>query len=136
MFKKSLGKEEYIDLACLGIFSYSNPSKLVWDINKKEDISFERVSDLSILLESGKSYHTRFTFEDENFGTQFILLRNKGTQSELLKTKIDIPYLILILAGEFELAMESILPYLKGIEQIKAVQKLDKKLINKLIAYI
>lgn len=138
MNKKSLGKESEIEVFCCGIFSFSNPTKLVWEINQDSLFEFERVPDLCITdsTQKIKSYHTKFTYFMEDYGTQFILLKNKGSEIELLKTKIEIPYLLFSLAGEFEQGGIMLKNHLKTLQNVKAVQTLDSKIINKLAAYI
>jgi hypothetical protein len=138
MNKKSLGRESEIEVYCCGIFSFSNPAKLVWEINQNDTFQFERITDLCVIdaTSKTKSYHTKFTFFFEDYGTKFILLKNKGTEMELLKTKIEIPYLLFSLAGEFKVGGMMLKQHLKTLQNVKAVQVLDSKLINKLAAYI
>jgi hypothetical protein len=72
----------------------------------------------------------------EDYGSQLIILKNKGSKIDLIKSKIDIPYLVYILDGEFEAATTLLSEKLKKLENVKALQVLDSKFINKLVAYI
>lgn len=136
MNKKLLEKENNLEIGCLGLFSFSSATKLVWEINQISLFNFIRVRDSSIESKQGISYHTRFEYFLEDYGSQLIILKNKGSKIDLIKNNIDIPYLVYVLDGEFEAATLLLSEKLKKLENVKALQVLDSKFINKLVAYI
>ncbi len=136
MTRKTLQGSFDLEISCLGVFSFSNPSKLVWEVNTGSHYEFQRVTDLKVKHDGGMSYHTRFEFSYEDFGCQLIILKNKGSHIELLKNTIEIPYLLFILGEEHKSAEDEISPYLKSLQNVKAIQALDSKILNKLVAYI
>lgn len=136
MNKRLLEKENKLAIGCLGLFSFSSATKLVWEINQLPLFNFTRVKDSGINSDQGTSYHTRFEYFLEDYGSQLIILKNKGSITDLLKTTIDIPYLIYVLDGEYEAATTLLSQMLKNLENVTAIQVLDSKFINKLVAYI
>jgi len=136
MNKKLLERENSLEIACLGLFSFCSATKLVWEINQIPLLQFERIKDTVVQTSMGVSYHTRFEFSLEDYGTQLILLKNKGSISELIKTKVDIPFLLFAVDGEFEAATVLLNEKLKKLQNVTALQMLESKFINKLVAYI
>lgn len=138
MPKQKLEKLENLAIDLLGIFSFESPTKLVWEINQMGIYDFVRIADLAVNSGSAdlSSYHSQFRFNNEAIGTVFTLIKNKGSKLELLKTNIEIPYFLFAQMGDYKLAMDEIMGDLKKSQNIKAIQRLDNKILNKLVAYI
>lgn len=131
-------KKEYLtfdfdDIAfrAIAIHTALPPALLAWQTDRILGTKFSLLPDsFSLKTKKGSSEHTQYYFREEEFGTEWWLLENHGTQGLLMNVK-PLPDMILIgRGGEDEMAGEDWpekLKTLQGMAMVYTVSDSEKK---------
>lgn len=125
--KHTLEFDEEFEYCVVGISTHHSDYRLVWSINSKLDLRFEK-QDIDYLVSHKKgmesSSHPLFTFCDEDNHLDYFLIKNKSAGKQLIPEKPMIDYFIFVndsVAFEFDLFVQK----LKSVDSVLGVFPID-----------
>ena len=132
MSKKILNESIELDFILIAITAPLKDYILCHKINKALDFDFSRVNDHEVLLANRKkiSFFSMFTQELKDFGREYVLLSNKGSDGFLIEDKKWVDYFFLIHGFIDDEDLNFILMMLKKIPEIQSAALIDVREIK------
>lgn len=122
MIKKFLKLELDFNFNLLAITSQLRDYRLCFVINKYTETDFRRVEDLNLAFKNLPiKYFSKYLYCTEDFGCEFYLIANKGTEGYLIPEMKETDYFVLIKQYIDDEDLDLFISQLKLIEDIQAV---------------
>ncbi|OAQ38511.1 hypothetical protein A5893_13885 [Pedobacter psychrophilus] len=122
MIKKFLKLELDFNFNLLAITSQLRDYRLCFVINKHTETDFRKDEDLTLAFKNlPVKYFSKYLYCTADFGCEFYLIANKGTEGYLIPEMKETDYFILIKQYIDEEDLDLFLAQLKLIDEIQAV---------------